>query len=956
MSTPTLGVKAFLPFYEHILPLDAFTERLAPQLAATVAEQDREKVTAKLWQMALHVVEDHSYRTLIERFHHFREEHGLPLDSGRRAGIDAFAHTLRQPDTCEAILDGYPVLRRRLGRIVENLRQAHTKMLAAFRDDRARLASIAGIGADETIAEVKLSNSDPHNGNQRVMFLTTSSGAQLVYKPRPLTGDAFARAVYEAAEPYLTHSLSGCVPASVSSGDHGWQVRLAGNPMTSGAQAMRYFYRLGALICLFGALGATDLHEENLVACGEFPCVVDTETLLRADFGTTKDTRTDTRTGTLTGTLADTLVAQMRLSPASTMLLPVNNPDSVIDVMLAGAGVLGEQKSSLKNATVVDADSDAIRVEWRTFTYRHSGNVPSLNGEQLSISGHFADVMSGYQDALTFLRSGVIDEVLGQFADMPVRCLIRATEVYARYLDASTHPKYLRDEKETSRLFNLLRRFHKTLTPEQNDALAAAEHAALDAGDIPYFFTLAEGIDAHAHHGEPWPLYKLSPLATARRGLAMARERHDRFHHFLVEECLGHVAPDAGGVWRHSVFGQTLAQAVPGTWGGRIAEVIENVAVTITSGDGSGRGAGWIGSIGPDRHTPTINPGNYVAFHDMGGIRRALASAERHRMAHALDDSTAHALDDSTAHTADDSMARAADDSMARAAEEGLRELMGTYGEQLDAIPESVFSGFASQLLSMPDAVDDVWLDSLLGKIAERGDDREGDLSNGPAGALMLLLSRRESGVPVRASHLNRLAHMAFDPHGPQPKGAMMDVAHGQLGVAWAKARAGRVMSREQWWREAAEWLESSLPDCQPSAAGWCQGAAGVLLAAGEIGCRTGREGLVREHADRLTDAAVALPDDDRPVDLSVCHGTSGVIQCLLAASRYLDDRPLIDRARWYQNQVLDRARRNGFYVGALGHTSLIGYMLGWAGVADTDLMLRAPELPHGAPVALTCY
>jgi hypothetical protein len=63
----------------------------------------------------------------------------------------------------------------------------------------------------------------------------------------------------------------------------------------------------------------------------------------------------------------------------------------------------------------------------------------------------------------------------------------------------------------------------------------------------------------------------------------------------------------------------------------------------------------------------------------------------------------------------------------------------------------------------------------------------------------------------------------------------------------------------------------------------------------------------------------------------------------------------LIDQARSYQNRVLDRARQNGFYVGALGHTSLIGYMLGWAGVADTDLMINAPELSTGAPAAFTC-
>ncbi|WP_030942215.1 lanthionine synthetase LanC family protein [Streptomyces sp. NRRL S-646] len=90
-------------------------------------------------------------------------------------------------------------------------------------------------------------------------------------------------------------------------------------------------------------------------------------------------------------------------------------------------------------------------------------------------------------------------------------------------------------------------------------------------------------------------------------------------------------------------------------------------------------------------------------------------------------------------------------------------------------------------------------------------------------------------------------------------------------------------------------------------------------------------------------------------MELSVCHGTSGVVQALLTASAFTGATGLVDRARAYQGRVLDLARRHGFYTGAAGRTSLVGYLLGWSGVADTDLMLAAPAAAHGIPTALTC-
>jgi lantibiotic modifying enzyme len=75
-------------------------------------------------------------------------------------------------------------------------------------------------------------------------------------------------------------------------------------------------------------------------------------------------------------------------------------------------------------------------------------------------------------------------------------------------------------------------------------------------------------------------------------------------------------------------------------------------------------------------------------------------------------------------------------------------------------------------------------------------------------------------------------------------------------------------------------------------------------------------------------------------VDLSVCHGSSGVVQALLATAGILGEPSITARAMEYQELVLRRVRHGGFYTGSAGKTAILGYMLGWAGIGDTDLLL----------------
>ncbi|MFC4493357.1 type 2 lanthipeptide synthetase LanM [Streptomyces ovatisporus] len=932
MSEPDVSIPAFLPFYAHLAPRRAVEDALRGLAAPVTAPERLEEVLDQAWSGVLTAIEGQSFRSLIGEFHAFRESRGLPMDAGGDEALQQFRAHLGSDDNCRGLIGKYPVLQQRLATILRNLLEAYADLFAAYTADRTELKAAGLIPAGDAealIEKVLLTGSDPHNDNRQVIQLRLTGGTRLVFKPRALVSDRFVKDLYDAADPYLQHSLRECIPLSVSTGTHGWQQFVASAPMESPDQPARYFYRFGALCAVFGTLGASDLHDENLLACGETPSVIDTETMLRADAGVENDS------------LPHVLVNHMKLSVVSTMLVPVVNPTSPIDVVMAGVGVAGDQKSKLKRAAVRDGTTDSISVTWEPVTYKHHGNVPRLGDERLSAPDYFSDILAGYSDGLEFVRSDGILKVIDAYPDMPVRSLMRSTMVYGRFLDASTHPDYLRESDEAARLFGLLARMPDYLSPEAADYVAEEERTSLSTGNVPYFMTRADSTELATLRTRFPGVYRTSPLDMARRGVAMNSGQSDRYHHFLLEECFSEVvgADRPEGLSSESLFGGTmLDRARPGTWWPEIARRIDEIGVQFETPEGTE--TGWVCGIGPERNVSTITPGNFVSFHDSGGIVTFLGRAARH-----------------------DSALR----SVHAGADRGLRSLLSKYGDLLMQTPESVFTGAASMLLTRPADVDREWLAKIFESIDERAlsNELENDLANGPAGLLMVLLSRmEESGESVLCGeeHLAKLRDLTLGHLSEDRTAKWFDVAHGELGLRWACSRMGRVLGDAALVEQSADWLvDRSSSDEETPYTGWCNGAAGQLLTSAEILSAADRtEWLAGARMQTLVDKATALPDD-RAFDLSVCHGSSGVIQSLVATGRLLGEESLITRAHEYQELVLDRIRRTGFYTGAGGRTSLLGYMFGWSGIGDTDVILQSAGKSSGngvgdshLPVALS--
>ncbi|MCZ4549754.1 type 2 lanthipeptide synthetase LanM [Gordonia rubripertincta] len=926
VSANPFANQLFSPFYRPVM--QSATDALNALAASPViADDSRGGVREQLESALARKVEMESFRVLISDFHEHRQRWGLPSDAESTTALDRYSALLTSESVRADILTRHPVLAKNLEVVQRNFVRSVEELIDHYAADLAVLRDEGWIRGDDLISTIVATGSDSHNGGRQVFIVTQESGVKIVYKPRPLAIDRFVRTLFERVSEVVGVSLDRCVPRVLDRGEHGWQEFIQADRSVTTEEAERYFYRFGVTTMVLGAIGTSDMHHENVVACGEYPCFVDVETALRPDNGVLDDS------------LAHLLVNRMKQAPTTTMLLPIQIPNGPFDVILAGIGVPREQVSERKSFQMSDRDTDAVSVFRKTFTYNHSDNLVRIGTAVVDPLDHFETIRSGYLACFEAIRSGRIDidGVFDLFPELPVRYLVRATTVYAQFIDAATHPDYLSSPDEYGRLLGLLK-----APSSYNDAgqefITSTESADMHNRDVPYFSVDAGSRRLGTRSVVGPEVFDRSPRSITRDSITALRETSGLVHEFVLEESLNELVGEgvASPLWKSGVFASTLRAGPTPQAGEAVAEIVSELAHRHEDPDGPQ--VGWVyGGGGPS--SPTLVPGTLVAFHDGGGIPVFLDRAAG---------------------------AGLAASSFAEAAARGHQRLAEEYRNVLRDSPESVFSGEAGALFGAVPLMDNMF-DELLTTIWDRFEagTAETDVAGGVAGVLLMLSAQHTDRRVLRGRAADLVAEAprrlwAAEGHSDR---AWFDLAHGRLGTAWAAARAADSTGDDRLLGEVADWIIAALDTDSHSEGGefkgskaWCAGSAGVALVAGEVLTRAGRiDALPTGRMSGLLDHMTTIKTTN-PADLSVCHGGSGVIQSLLALQPWLLEDELLARAVDYRDRLYSHAVAHGYSTGTAGKTSTLGYMLGWAGIGDTDVLLgraAAGDNDQLIPVAL---
>ena len=819
-------------------------------------------------------------RTLLREINAPRFEPGSDL-----------AYRLRRlatPEGLAGLLAGYPVLARLLAQTSRYATDAGAELLGRFSADRAEIVATLLGGADPgPLVEIRTGLGDTHQRGRSVAILRFADGARVVYKPRDLAAHQGFAAIVNWLN-RLSPGLDLRTPAALPRAGYGWLEYVPDRPIADLDEAERFYRRHGTLLALLYAVHASDMHVENLVACGDQPVPVDLETLFHADV-------------TDPAVAGDPAAGVLAASVQRTGLLPVLHID--------GHGVA--DRSALGGAAGTDdewwlRDGDPIRL------VRKVG--PRSAPARPDPADHEAAILDGFRlgyDTIARNRDGFLT-LIRACADVPVRTVLRHTSGYLRLLDESTHPDLLRDGLDRDLALDLL--WTSADLPLRWWA-SRYEHADLWAHDVPLLSSRPGSTDVQASDGQVLPgVLDRSGLSVAAEKVAGMNEVDRQDQEWIISAALA---------CRRPAGGHGGAEPMPGPIAGTAAAPERLLAAACALGDrlvaralGEARRVNWLGieSV-EDRHWMVLPAGAGLA-NGYTGIALFLAQL-------------------------------AELSGVSRYGEMALRatSAMGSFLDTLDQHPELVaavgcgglhgFGGIAYALARLSRLLDDdriaEWAAAAvrLAGVAAEVPGPPG-LASGTAGCLAAMRSvHTEIGLPEAAALADacadRLAELVFRTDG-DCDGAPTGFADGRWGIGWALATG---TGGPEYRRLAALTVPDPLDAPVP---GWCQGVSGQLIA------------LLGVYG-RVDDIAVRLLAD-RPVldDLSLCHGELGVTEALTVLTGRVEGQTVLMARRRRAGLILDAIGRYGPRCGTPGGVPTPGLLTGLAGIGYGLLRLGFAE------------
>ncbi|GAA1948646.1 type 2 lanthipeptide synthetase LanM family protein [Streptomyces durmitorensis] len=939
--------------------------------------------------------------TMILEINLARVQGRLASGATSTARYQLYVDSLAEPGEQHRLWTRYPVLARCVTELLDDWVADRTRFARHLRDDLEALCEdlLCGVRPGG-VAAVGFGQGDVHRRGSSVCRVDFHDAPPVFYKPRSLAVDEqFGRLVHRFNQDG-PHTLR--TPRTLTRQDHGWAECVSAQPCANARDVAGFYWRTGALLALVHALRGTDFHQENIMAVGEHPVLVDLEALLhpRAPRRTSRN-----GAGGPQGEPEEPALAALRESVRATALLPTK---VVLDGAPAGAPVgdysgldgADGQPSITPVPVEKNPGTDEVHIVWEHVRSPGAQNRPRLpDGTPARAADHLTDVLAGFRhgyDWISARRTEILAPggLLEGFAGTPVRFLPRPSFVYGKVLTESMHPDFLRDaldrECSTARLCG------ERYAGPAGEAVVRAEMDAVLRGDIPLFEALPGSRDLLLDDGRSVPGFFDEPAlgAVRRRIEAMGPEDRELQERIIAGSFVGGVDV--------SLLEQPPAPAdARRRTRTRSADPAELVAAATSIGDRVRRLAtvregriGWIAPQPVAYGVWDLAPLDADLYSGLSGIGLFLA---RLGLISGHPRFTSLALD-----VADEVVRRVRASATADAgAGTGGEKDIGAFGAWMGPL---YFLAHLDRLLGGTPHLAAVREPVLA--VAERALDgtKTFDVVGGSAGCALALLAVVEAGQDPdgRAAALARRTArhlvtgavpggtgrgLAWEHHHIDSAQPLTGFAHGAAGIVTALARladvapdegcaeavaGGLAYETEAFDPEAGNWPDFRAEALSPFRSLWCHGAAGIGMSRLDLIGRPATAGLERQLA---ADALAAL----RPGELdpaggpdtgahrltgrgsdSMCHGDLGNLELVLLAERGGRAEP--GRLMRQLGEKLDAAAESDWVCGSPTRAETPGLLTGLSGVGHQLLRFACPDEvpsvlllhpPHTVPTAL---
>ncbi|EOU1871537.1 type 2 lanthipeptide synthetase LanM family protein [Clostridium perfringens] len=428
-----------------------------------------------------------SYQTIIAEIFYAKNDNLLKGKTSEERG-NYFSNVLLKNDLFRKdFFLNYPELSRILDLKTKYFIEFVSKILLdtknELRNIERNLFSSKVLGQ---IDKIQLNQGDTHNKGKTVAKLTFTSGDILIYKPHNLEIDKKFTEFVKWLNNFevLEDSKGKLISVDVYTiKDAGWAKFIEYKECESIEDAKSFYYKIGKILCLLHTLNGNDMHYENIIANGQFPVLIDLETIIHPNLY-----NEDYEKNAL-----GKAIKEIKESVNNTHLLPskVTNLKNKKSLDIGGLSCSKEQLSPFKSKFIENIGTDDIKIVKKYGIIKAKDNCPSYNGKKLNPYEYKDEIILGFKDTYKWIlknKEKYIKKIKFLFKNCQVRAIHRPTNVYAQILNNSFHPDLLTSYADRFIFLHRIALDYKN----KNKHLIYCEIKNLMQCDIPYFL---ENID-----------------------------------------------------------------------------------------------------------------------------------------------------------------------------------------------------------------------------------------------------------------------------------------------------------------------------------------------------------------------------------------------------------------------------------------------------------------------------
>lgn len=439
---------------------------------------DVKYISGKVWesfemQIALHL-QQVCLRTLIVEMHAYKEK-GYLVNGTPKQEYRYFCETcIRDGVFIQSVADAYPVLLRCVEERIDSFVGFYAEVVGYFKEDMPKIQDVFSPTEElHVITDIRDAASDLHNNGKQVLRITLDHGLEILFKPRSMENESKYMKLLDWVSEKT--GIRQYRYAFLSYAGHSWCRVVSYEGCQTEDALRRYYRRLGSQLFLIYLLGTKDLHSENVIAHGEYPVLIDLETLVNIQYNQKRETA------------FQEICYQLANSVLYTGLLPFYYFNQEGEGVNSSAISGGEgQKYPFKIPTVIHPRTSDMKIAYRYPVSKKAGNLAMLEGEFISPSRYGEDLLGGFRD--TYLAVVGCREMfrleLAKLMDSASRYLIQDTQRYGMLLSTSCHPEFLTDGAKREMFLHSL---WKGRLNERREVIDC-EIKSLLQGDIPYFY------------------------------------------------------------------------------------------------------------------------------------------------------------------------------------------------------------------------------------------------------------------------------------------------------------------------------------------------------------------------------------------------------------------------------------------------------------------------------------